>query len=93
MEHAAPTVALYTKVLAGLLLLTLLTFLQPELYRLSPGNTAEVQLLIAAVKVVLVAAYYMHLRSEGAYLRGYVAMALAILMIFFVIVGIDVAYS
>ena len=93
MEHSAPTVALYTKVLAGLLLLTLLTFLQPDLYRLSPGKTAGVQLLIAAMKVVLVAAYYMHLRSERAYIIGYIAMALAILMIFFVIVGIDVAYS
>ena len=93
MEHRAPTVALYTKVLAGLLLLTLLTFVQPDLYRLSPGKTAGLQLLIAAMKAALVAGYYMHLRSETAYLKGYVVMALVILMIFFVIVGIDVAYS
>ena len=33
MEH---TVVLYTKVLAGLLLLTLLTFMQPFLYHLTP---------------------------------------------------------
>lgn len=93
MEHRAPTVALYTKVLAGLLLLTLLTFLQPPLYHLGPGSTAGVQLLIAAMKVALVAAYYMHLRSETAYLKGYVLMALVILLIFFAIVGIDVAHS
>jgi caa(3)-type oxidase subunit IV len=93
MEHAAPTVALYTKVLAGLLLLTLLTFVQPGLYHLDPGKTAGVQLIIAALKAGLVAAYYMHLRSETAYLKGYVVMALLILLIFFVIVGIDVVYS
>jgi caa(3)-type oxidase subunit IV len=93
METSVPTVALYTKVLAGLLLLTLLTFVQPDLYHLPPGKTAGVQLLIAAMKIGLVAAYYMHLRSETAYLKGYVAMALLILLIFFLIVGIDVVYS
>lgn len=93
MEHAAPTLALYTKVLAGLLLLTLLTFAQPGLYHLAPGQTALVQLIIAVLKVALVAAYYMHLRSETAYLKGYVVMALAILTVFFVIVGIDVVHS
>ncbi|WP_345993229.1 cytochrome C oxidase subunit IV family protein [Sulfurimonas sp. HSL-1716] len=90
MEHS---VSLYTKVLAGLLLLTLLTFMQPSLYHLMPGPTAGVQLLIAAMKIGLVGAYYMHLRSEKAYLKGYVVMALMILLIFFVIVGIDVAHS
>ena len=93
MEHAAPSVALYTKVLAGLLLLTLLTFLQPTLYHPGAGGTAGIQLLIAAMKVALVSAYYMHLRSETAYLKGYVVMALLILAVFFVIVGIDVAHS
>jgi caa(3)-type oxidase subunit IV len=93
MEHNAPTVALYTKVLAGLLLLTLLTFMQPALYHLGPGKTAGLQLLIAAMKIALVAAYYMHLRSETGYLKGYVVMALVILMIFFVLVGIDATHS
>ena len=93
MKAATGTVALYTKVLAGLLLLTLLTFLQPSLFHLTPGKTAGVQLLIAFMKVALVVAYYMHLRSEIAYLKGYVVMALVILMIFFLIVGIDVVHS
>lgn len=93
MHTSTPTVALYTKVLAGLLLLTLLTFVQPSTWHLSPGKTVVVQLLIAMMKVGLVAAYYMHLRSERAYLKGYVIMALAILLIFFIIVGIDVVHS
>ncbi|UFS62879.1 cytochrome C oxidase subunit IV family protein [Sulfurimonas sp. HSL-3221] len=93
MEHATPSVALYTKVLGGLLLLTLLTFVQPSLLPLAVGGTVGIQLLIAAMKVALVAAYYMHLRSETAYLKGYVGMALVILLVFFVIVGIDVAHS
>lgn len=90
MEHP---VALYSKVLLGLLLLTLLTFMQPFVWHLMPEKTAAVQLLIAAIKIGLVVAYYMHLRSETAYLKGYVAMAVLILMIFFLIVGIDVLYS
>jgi len=93
METFTPTVALYTKVLSGLLLLTLLTFVQPSLYHLPPGETAVLQLLIAAMKIGLVGAYYMHLRSETAYLKGYVLMALVILLIFFLLVGIDVGHS
>lgn len=87
------TLALYTKVLVGLLLLTLLTFIQPTLYHLTPGNTAGVQLGISIIKIGLVSAFYMHLRSENAYLKGYIVMALIIMLIFFVIVGIDVAHS
>ncbi|WP_345985873.1 cytochrome C oxidase subunit IV family protein [Sulfurimonas sp. HSL-1656] len=93
MEHATPSVALYTKVLGGLLLLTLLTFVQPSLLPLDVGGTVGTQMLIAVLKVALVAAYYMHLRSETAYLKGYVVMALMILAVFFIIVGIDVAHS
>ena len=93
MENNVLSVALYTKVLAGLLLLTLLTFVQPYWFHLSPGKTAGLQLVIAAMKVGLVAAYYMHLRSETAYLKGYVLMALVILMIFFLLVGTDVVHS
>ncbi|MDM5271910.1 cytochrome C oxidase subunit IV family protein [Sulfurovum sp. zt1-1] len=93
MQTSEPTIALYTKVLAGLLLLTLLTFIQPSTWHLTPGKTIVIQLIIAMMKVGLVAAYYMHLRSERAYLKGYVVMALVILLIFFVIVGIDVVHS
>jgi caa(3)-type oxidase subunit IV len=93
MRTAIPTVALYTKVLAGLLLLTLLTFVQPPWLPLDPGKTAGLQLIIAAFKIALVAAYYMHLRSETAYLKGYVLMALVILLIFFLLVGTDAVNS
>lgn len=88
-----PTVALYNKVLAGLLLLTAVTFIQPSWLPLGPEGNAFAQLVIAFFKGGLVAAYYMHLRHETDYLKGYVALALAILLIFFVIVGIDVAHS
>jgi caa(3)-type oxidase subunit IV len=93
MEETHYTITLYTKVLAGLLLLTLLTFMQPSWLPMDIGETAGVQLLIAMMKVGLVAAFYMHLRSEKAYLKGYVIMAGMILLIFFVIVGIDVVHS
>jgi caa(3)-type oxidase subunit IV len=93
MQTAMPTVALYTKVLAGLLLLTLLTFVQPSVHHMGTGETAVVQLLIASMKIALVAAYYMHLRSERSYLKGYVVMALVILAVFFLLVGTDVVHS
>ena len=93
MPHSVPSLALYTKVLAGLLLLTLLTFVQPSVHHFGPGWTTVVQLVIAAMKIGLVAAYYMHLRSETAYLKGYVVMALLIMLIFFVLVGTDVVHS
>ena len=93
MPHSVPSLALYTKVLAGLLLLTLLTFVQPSVHHFGPGWTTVVQLAIAAMKIGLVAAYYMHLRSETAYLKGYVVMALLIMLIFFVLVGTDVVHS
>ena len=93
MKHTAITAAFYTKVLGGLLLLTLLTFIQPSLFHLTPGKTVIVQILISAMKIGLIAVYYMHLRNETGYLKGFVLMALAILSIFFLLVGIDVLYS
>lgn len=93
MKNTLTSTALYTKVLAGLLILTLLTFLQPSLFHLTPGKTVGVQLLISVMKIGLIVSYYMHLRSESAYLKGYIIMALIILSIFFLIVGIDVFYS
>lgn len=92
MKYNVPSIAVYTKVLAGLLLLTLLTFIQPSLLHLSINETIGVQLMIALMKILLVAAYYMHLRSELMYLKGYVIMSLIILLIFFIIVGIDVSH-
>ncbi|MCW8839050.1 MAG: cytochrome C oxidase subunit IV family protein [Thiovulaceae bacterium] len=86
------SIAIYTKVLFGLLLLTLLTFMQPVFYHMTPDKTAIVQLLISMMKIWLIGAIYMHLRSEKAYLKSYVLMALIILLIFFVIVGIDVTH-
>jgi caa(3)-type oxidase subunit IV len=90
MEYS---VALYTKVLLGLLLLTLLTFVQPPIYHLTPGKTIVVQLVIAFMKIGLVITYYMHLRSEKEYLKWYLVMAAGIVLIFFIIVGIDVVNS
>ena len=91
MKHSVMhSVALYNKVLWGLLLLTFLTFVQPGVLPLGLEATVGVQLLIAVFKALLIAGYYMHLRSETQYLRGFVLMALIILGIFFVIVGIDV---
>jgi len=93
MKNTVSTAALYTKVLGGLFLLTLLTFLQPSLFHLTPGRTVGVQMLISAMKIGLIAVYYMHIRSETLYVKGYVIMTLVILSIFFLIVGIDVIYS
>jgi caa(3)-type oxidase subunit IV len=92
MKNTVAT-TVYTKVLGMLLLLTLLTFVQPSLFPLTPGKTALVQILISAMKIGLIVAYYMHLRSEVTYVKGYMVLTFVLLSIFFLLVGIDVFYS
>ena len=77
----------YYKVLAGLLLLTTITFVQPHLFL--ENATFTVQLMIGAVKAWLIVMYYMHMKGET--LIGWtVGFAMALVVIFFVTVITDV---
>jgi caa(3)-type oxidase subunit IV len=78
----------YYKVLAGLLLLTTLTFLQPYIFH---TGTFAAQMLIAVVKAWLIIMFYMHLKGDK--LIGAMGMfSLSLVFVFFIIViGVDVA--
>ena len=79
----------YWKVLAGLLLLTALTFIQPTMFL--ENSTFLVQMLIGTVKAWLILMYYMHLKGETEIIM-FTYFSLFIVLTFFVIViGVDVA--
>ena len=79
---------LYYKVLVGLLVLTAITFVQPTTFL--THYTIGAQMFIAVVKAWLIVMYYMHLKGEK--LIGILVLStLAIVAVFFTIVGIDVA--
>ena len=79
----------YFKVLAGLLLLTALTFIQPTMFM--ENSTFLIQMLIGTVKAWLILMYYMHLKGEKLIIM-FTYFSLFIVLVFFVIViGFDVA--
>lgn len=79
---------LYYKILIGLLLLTTVTFIQPHMFM--TGSTFMAQMAIAVVKAWLIVMYYMHLKGEKL-IGAMILFALALVLVFFIIVGIDVA--
>lgn len=77
----------YWKVLIGLLVLTAVTFVQPHFFM--QNATFSVQMLIGLAKAWLILMYYMHLKGEK--LIGWtVVFSLILVVVFFVIVGLDV---
>lgn len=83
---------IYNKVLAGLLILTFIALFQPSILPLALSGTLVIQVFIAVLKAFLITMYFMHLRTETFYLKSFVVMALTILVVFFLIVGIDTYY-
>ena|SRR5665648_107158 len=79
---------LYYKILIGLLLLTTVTFIQPHMFM--TGSTFMAQMAIAVVKAWLIVMYYMHLKGEKL-IGAMILFALALVLVFFIIIGIDVA--
>jgi cytochrome c oxidase subunit 4 len=79
----------YINVLIGLLVLTVITFALPYMFETSANFLA--QMLVAVLKAWLIVIYYMHLK--GDVLIGTMAwFTLALVVVFFIIVGIDVAH-
>jgi cytochrome c oxidase subunit 4 len=86
-ETVKSSAAMYYQVLAGLLILTGITFAVP--FALGNAYSVPAQMFIAVLKAWLIIMYYMHLKGEK--LIGTLVMAtLAIVAVFFIIVGIDV---
>lgn len=78
---------LYYKILLGLLVLTAITFVQPHMFL--THYTIASQMFIAVIKAWLIVMYYMHLKGEKL-IGIFVLSTLAIVAVFFIIVGIDV---
>jgi cytochrome c oxidase subunit 4 len=84
-----PGYAIFIKVWAALLALTAMLVLTSRL-----GQTYAVWslLVLAPTKAGLVFYYFMHLKYEGALLKGVVLVTLGTLLIFFVLLFSDVAF-
>lgn len=86
-NHTETTEGFYYKILAGLLILTAITFVQPTMFLTE--STVGAQLLIAAIKAWLIVMFYMHLKGEKL-IGSLVLGTLFIVAFFFLVVGIDV---
>jgi len=86
-EH--PGYATFVRVWAALLALTGMLVLTSRL-----GQTYAVWglLVLAPIKAGLVFYFFMHLRYEGALLKGVVLVTLGTLLIFFVLLFSDIAF-
>lgn len=79
----------YGKILAFLLFLTGVTFLQPLFMSQALEGTLFLQLVLACIKGFLIVAYYMHLKTASETIKWTVYFTVFILGIIFVIMGID----
>ena len=77
----------YYKVLVGLLVLTAVTLIQPTMFL--ENATFGLQMFIGLIKAWMIVMYYMHMKGET--LIGWsVAFAIALVVVFFSIVIVDV---
>jgi cytochrome c oxidase subunit 4 len=81
--------SMYLKIFILLLILTLLTFLQPYIFPAQLMGTVISQLVLALLKTSLIVAYYMHLKYETRLFKIIVLVAVVTLGIFFIITATD----
>ncbi len=79
----------YIKIFAALILLTLITFAWPVFIDLDIFNIFVIQFLLALSKAFLIVAFLMHLKDSPMLIKTVVMCAVAALITFFFIVGID----
>ena len=79
----------YIKIFAALMLLTLVTFAWPVFVDLDMYNLFVIQFLLAGLKAFFIVAFYMHLKEAPKLTKTIVMCAVAALLTFFFIVGID----
>ena len=77
----------YYKVLIGLLVLTAVTFIQPNMFL--TDYTFGTQLLIGAIKAWIILMYYMHLKGEKL-IGATVMFSVFLVVFFFIMVILDV---
>ena len=83
-ETHAPNVKLYLLVFAALMLLTIVT-VTVSYFHLPPVPAILAGLMIATVKAGLVAAFFMHLKSERAIIYGLLGMTAVFTLLLFVL--------
>lgn len=83
---------MYLNVFIALLVLTVLTFLQPSLFGSELSDTVAAQMFIALVKTILIVAYYMHIKYETTLFRVIIFVAIITLGIFFAITASDAIF-
>jgi len=88
-EQLQVAITNYIKIFAALILLTLITFAWPVFIDLDIHNIVVVQLLLAAGKAFFIVAFFMHLKNAPKLTKTVVMCAVAALLTFFFIVGID----
>jgi len=86
------TAEMYLKIFVVLIILTVVTFLQPYVIPGTISDTVVAQLFIAVIKATLIGSYYMHLKYEAPLFRYIVLMALVVLAIFFIITASDAIF-
>jgi cytochrome c oxidase subunit 4 len=87
--HGHPTYATFVKVWVALLVLTGCLVL---LSHAGPRAAVWGLLTLTPVKAGLVFYYFMHLKYEGALLKGVVLVTVGTLLIFFVLLYSDIAF-
>ena len=83
------SIASYIKIFATLILLTLITFAWPVFIDLNIFNIFVIQFLLALGKAYFIVAFLMHLKAAPKVIKTIVMCAVAALLTFFFIVGID----
>jgi len=82
----------YGTFIAVWIVLLILTTALVLLSRLGQGPAVWGLLILTPLKAALVFYFFMHLRYEGALLKGVVVVTLATLLIFFALLFSDVAF-
>jgi len=89
-HHHEPT---YTTNILVFLILMVLTGLTVSVAGLGLGNmTVPVAMMIATAKASLVVMFFMHLKYEAFFYKGYVYFAIFFLAISLILTFVDVAY-
>lgn len=84
--------SMYLKIFLALIVLTIVTLLQPYILPAQIHATVSIQMFLALLKTFLIVAYYMHLKYESRLFKMIVLVAVITLCIFFIITATDAIF-
>jgi len=82
-------ISVYIKIFIILIVLTTLTILQPIVFHSDLSGTYGIQMIIAFTKVVLIVAYYMHIKGSSIIYKRLIFGTTALLFSIYIIMAID----